>query len=136
MLELMRLGIEPDAFLAVGYQGEERAAFIEFTSVLPTRREMRGKIERYDAYLESLRWQQDFGVDQIGVLWLTTSRNKAQHIWEAVWGARYRDYFLVGLIEDANEFLTKPMWRWSESEERVSWIVPPERVLYAQGGRA
>ncbi len=118
MLELERLGVEPDAWIEVINEDKHRQAFIEFTAAMPTKRELSEKIERYEGYWERTR-------QPIPVLWLTTSRSKANRLWEGMLQSTYRDYFLVGLIEDAGHFLTRPIWRWSESEEQVRWVNPP-----------
>ena len=127
MLELMKLGLEPDAFITVGYGHKERAAFIEFTGVLPTTNEMKQKLSGYEHYLESQRCQTDFGVPNLAVLWLTTSHAKSDKIRQVIERSLYPDYFLIGLVEDAGQFVTAPMWCWSETEEPVSWLKPPDR---------
>ena len=136
MLELMKLGLQPDAFIAVGKGDKERAAFIEFTAVVPTKREMRRKIIGYEQYLESERCRQDLGVESVAVLWLTDSPSKVSRLAEAIWQSVYRDYFLIGLIDEATNFITSPIWKWSESDEKVSWISPPGQVIYenSKGG--
>jgi len=122
MLELERLGVEPDAWIEVTNEDKHRQAFIEFTAAMPTKRELAGKIERYEGYWERTG-------QPIPVLWLTTSRSKANRLWEGVLQSIYEDYFLVGLIEDAGHFLTRSIWRWSESEEKVRWVSPPQAAL-------
>ncbi|MGI6379317.1 MAG: replication-relaxation family protein [Anaerolineae bacterium] len=118
MLELARLGMQPDAWLRV--EGEQRSlqAYIEFTGVLPTAAELQAKIARYQAHWEGLE-------APIPVLWLTTSRSKVQLLRKGIGDSGYRDYFLLGLIEDASRFLTGKVWWWSESEEMIQWIRPP-----------
>ena len=87
-----------------------------------------------EAYLESRKCQDDFRVEQIAILWFTTSRNKAHNIRRAVLQCLYPDYFLVGLIEDAGHFVTKPIWWWNEAAEPVCWVRPPG-AFDAAGGR-
>ena len=94
-------------------------AYIEFTAVMPDRRELEAKIAGYQAL-----W--DRTDEAVPVLWFTTSRNKANRLREAAEKCDYRDCFLIGLLEDARGFLTRQMWRWSEAPgEMVQWIKPP-----------
>jgi hypothetical protein len=123
-LELERLGMQPDGWLAV-YTGADpetppRQAYLEFTAAMPTGPELRGKLARYRAYWERTRVP-------AAVLWFTTSRRKADALLEAIHQDPYRDCYLVGLIEDSAAFLTAPIWRWGDREpghtrEVVSWI--------------
>ena len=137
MLELMSLGFQPDAFLVVCYREKVRAAFIEFTAAMPTRTELRGKLDAYSQYLESRKCQSDLGVDSVAILWFTTSRSKASRLREEIKGTAYMDYFLVGLIEDGGSFITKPIWWWSEADRRTRWVRPPGTPMTsdAVGGR-
>ena len=125
MLELRKLGVQPDAYLRVG----ERGAFLEFTGVVPTGVELGGKVEGYTTLLEALE-------GRALVLWLTTSKAKLGQLWRGISQGPYPDYFLLGLIDEATQFLTRPMWRWSEAEHPVAFIAPQERVVYGVGGRA
>ena len=118
MLELQKLAVQPDAWLEVSHGESCRLAYLEFTAVMPDQKELLAKVRAYQAL-----W--DKTGDPTPLLWLTTSRNKANHLREAAEQCDYRDYFLVGLLEDAGEFLTKPIWRWSEAPgEMVQWIKP------------
>ena len=54
----------------------------------------------------------------------------AQRIWERLLESPYKDYFLVGLEESAQRFLTEPIWRWSEAEAQVSFVAPPKETVY------
>ena len=110
MLELQRLGVQPDAY----FQAYNRKAFIEFTAVLPSRSEMQRKLDGYLPLLE-----QRGGVP---ILWFTTSKAKLEYLFKTAKGWLYQDYILFGLIEDNNEFLTKPIWKWSEQKEPVPFI--------------
>lgn len=125
MLELMGLGIQPDAFLAVEYEGKRRAGFIEFTGVLPNKAEMSRKLAAHTAYLESHRCRADFGVERVAVLWISTSSDKVNKIVRAVQASAYPDYFLVGLLRESGQFVTGPMWQWSESNSPIRWVNPP-----------
>ena len=118
MLELARFGVQPDAWLEVVGEQRRLQAYLEFTAVLPTAQEMDAKVRRYQGHWEGLP-------APIPVLWLTTSRSKAQSLRKGIADSPYRDYFLLGLIEEAGQFLTQRMWSWSESEEMVQWIKPP-----------
>ena len=128
MLETARMGIEPDAWIEVRNRGKRKASFVEFTAAMPTGKELAGKIEGYEGY-----WERT--CDPVPVLWLTTSRSKASRLKSGILKSEYRDYFLVGLIEDAGGFLTEPMWEWSESEERIRWASPPQEAINEAGGR-
>jgi hypothetical protein len=129
MLELEKLGMQPDAWLSVGHGEKQRQAFLEFTAAMPSASELTGKLERYQAYWERTQ-------DATAVLWLTTSKRKAQRLLEGIRGCPYRDYFLVGLIEDASLFLTRRMWLWGEDaldqegsgaeSGMVQWLQAPE----------
>ena len=125
MLELMSLGFQPDAFLAIRCQEIERAAFIEFSAAMPTRTELRERLGAYGAYLESRKCQSDLRVDSVAFLWFTTSRSKVNRLREEINRTPYKDYFLVALIEDGGSFITKPIWWWSEAERRIRWVKPP-----------
>lgn len=121
MLELMKLGLQPDAYLCLRC-ARLRAGFMEFTSVLPDAKQLAARIRAYEQYLEGRHCGDHFGVDSIYVLWLTTSLAKLQRLREAILKSEYADYFLLGLIEDARRFLSEPMWIWSGSEDKVSWM--------------
>jgi len=137
MLELLRLPMQPDGFIQVSRGEEKQAAFLEFTSVLPAEAELKAKVLAYEQYLESRLCRQDLGVDRVAVLWLTTSASKCERILKALAKSSYRDWFLVGLFEDAQNFITGNIWRWSEAKDSVSWVKGRERVLYdGAGGQA
>ncbi|MBC7255924.1 MAG: replication-relaxation family protein [Chloroflexi bacterium] len=123
MLELRRLGVQPDAFLRVG----ERAAFLEFTAALPTREEMARKMAGYERLLEEVE-------GRAVVLWLTTSGAKMGQLWQGISKSLYPDYFLLGLIEEAGEFLTRPIWRWCRAEGKVAFLTPQPEDLLGAGG--
>ena len=115
ILERERLGIEPDARIVVINGQKSKQAFIEFTAAMPSAKELADKIAAYEAYWERTE-------RPVPVLWFTTSRNKINRLKEGVLKSVYRDYFLLGLIEDAAEFLTGPIWWWSEAEEMIQWL--------------
>jgi hypothetical protein len=126
MLELESLGIQPDAWLQVSHRGNAREAFLEFTAAMPSAAELNGKLEGYQRLWE--RTQRP-----CAVLWFTTSRVKANRLLEGTRSSLFRDCFLVGLIEDARGFLTRPMWRWADADEEerddvVQWLQPPTAV--------
>jgi hypothetical protein len=125
MLEMRKLGVQPDAFLQV----EGRKAFLEFTAVLPGGQELHDKLRGYTPLLEALE-------GQALVLWMTTSAAKLGQLRRALRHSPYPDYFLLGLIEESGSFLTRPMWSWSEKESQVAFIAAPPRVLYEVGGQA
>ncbi|MHB1355031.1 MAG: replication-relaxation family protein [Anaerolineae bacterium] len=118
MLELAKLGIEPDAWLEVSGDRQTKQAYLEFTSVMPTKPELAAKVAHYEAHWEATD-------TPIPVLWLTTSRSKQNVLRQGILNSAYKDYFLLGLIDEAGSFLTKKMWWWSESEEMIQWIKPP-----------
>ena len=118
LLELDKLGVQPDAWLEVGHGESNRAAYLEFTAAMPEEKELRGKIAGYEALWERAG-------TPTPVLWLTTTRHKRQALREATQKSGYRDCFLVGSIEDAGEMLTGEIWWWSEAPEgMVQWIKP------------
>lgn len=125
MLEMEKLGIEPDAWIGLRGERDQRQAFLEFTAAMPSTSEMESKLTRYQAY-----WQKQ--EQALPVLWFTTSRSKANRLLESIRQSEYRDLFLVGQIEDASRFLTKPMWRWGDAEDghlndMLQWIQPPKQ---------
>ena len=115
MVEREGLGIEPDARIVVTNGRRSRQAFIEFTAAMPDAKDLAAKVGGYEAF-----WQRTG--NPIPVLWITTSRHKLTRLREAVMKAVHKDYFLVGLIENAAEFLTSPIWWWSEAEEMIQWL--------------
>jgi hypothetical protein len=117
ILELARMGVQPDAWLQVEGEQHSLQAYLEFTAVLPTVTELQGKLARYQSHWDGLE-------TPIPALWLTTSRSKVQFLRRGIADSPYRDYFLLGLIEDASRFLTGRIWWWSESEEMIQWIRP------------
>ena len=118
LLELQKLGIQPDAWLEVSGERSSKQAYVEFTAVMPTRTELAAKVARYEAHWESLE-------SPIPVLWLTTSRSKLELLRQGIARSAYGDHFLRGLIDEAGTFLTQRMWWWSEAEEMIQWIKPP-----------
>jgi DNA-binding Lrp family transcriptional regulator len=116
MLELEDLGVQPDAWVRIARGGGSKAAYIEFTAQMPSAAEMNGKLAGYEALFEKA------GPTQ--VLWFTTSRNKQGRLRDRIMGNQYRGFFSLGLIEDARQFLTRPIWWWSESEELVCFVTP------------
>jgi hypothetical protein len=128
MLELMKLGIEPDAFLAVIQGDKKRAAFVEYTGVLPTASEMERKVAGYDAFLQARQCQHHLGVESITIMWLTTSCAKAAKLGHYLKRSSYPDYFLIGSIDESDQFLTSAIWQWTESTRRISWVKPPQHT--------
>jgi hypothetical protein len=118
LLELLKLGLQPDAWLEVSGSQSSRQAYLEFTAVMPTRQELASKIARYEAHWQTLG-------APIPVLWLATSRRNLNTLRQGLAGSEYKDYFLFGLMDEAGQFLTQRMWWWSESEEMIQWIRPP-----------
>ena len=127
MLELRRFGIQPDAYLRVTGERIDKRAFIEFTAVMPTREEMRGKLNGYAALEEAM--------NGVTILWFTTSKSKLEQLYQQVAAWEYADYVLLGLIEEEGEYLTQAMWRWGGSGQPVRFVTPGERTLY-EGGDA
>ena len=127
MLELRGLGVQPDAYLRVTGERVDKRAFIEFTGVMPTREEMRGKLDGYAALEEAM--------DGVTILWFTTSKGKLEQLYQQVVEWEYADYVLLGLIEEEGEYLTQAMWKWSGSGKLVQFVTPGERILY-EGGDA
>ena len=72
------------------------------------------------------------------VLWLTTSRSKANRLLEAIRKSEYRDCYFVGLIGDTRSFLTAGIWRWGDAQENerddmVQWLRPPADTAHGEG---
>jgi hypothetical protein len=129
-LELERLGMQPDGWLAVhaAATGEQdpQQAFLEYTAVMPSAAQMRGKLARYRAYWEATG-------NPAAVLWLTTTEAQVEGLLRAIRKSAYRDCFLVGLMGEVEAFLTAPIWRWGDTigpengrgrgvGGRVSWM--------------
>jgi hypothetical protein len=112
MLELDKLGVQPDAWICVSRPQKSTTsveAYIEFTAQITSRAEIEKKVSQYG------------GLEKINVLWFTTSKYKERLISEVASGS-----FGVGLIDDAKDWLTAPMW-WSGGQ-KVSWIRKPEKT--------
>ncbi len=120
MLEMEKLSVQPDAYLKT-----EKEAFIEFTDVLPSEREMRSKLNGYRTLLEAK--------GGVLVLWFTTSKRNFGFLSKHVKGFLYHDWILLGFIEDKGNFLTKPMWKWTEKEELIRFLKPHEIIVYGGG---
>ena len=118
ILERERLGIEPDARIVVINGRKSKQAFIEFTAAMPSAKELANKVEGYEAYWERTQ-------KPVPVLWLTTSRSKINRLREGVLKSVYKDYFLLGLIEDTTRFLSDRIWWWSEEEDVIQWLAGP-----------
>ena len=118
LLEMERLGIEPDASTEVVNGQRSKQAFIEFTAAMPSAKELSQKVAGYEGYWERTE-------NPTAVLWLTTSRNKINRLRETVSRSVYKDYYLLALIEDAARFLTGRIWWWSEAEEMIQWLGGP-----------
>ena len=125
MIELRRLGVQPDAYLRVTGERVDKRAFIEFTAVMPTREEMRGKLNGYAALEEAM--------NGVTILWFTTSKGKLEQLYQQVAEWEYADYVLLGLIEEEGEYLTQAMWKWGGSGKLVRFVTPGERILYEGG---
>ena len=123
MLELEGLGVQPDAYLCVQGSQTAQEAFIEFTAVMPTKKELTDRLAAYGRLWEARN-------KGIPILWFTTSRAKAQLLWDASKTFVYRDYVYVGLSEEQAGFLTRRMWQWSEAAEAAAWITAGEQVLF------
>lgn len=115
MMEMERMGIEPDAWIEVVNGDRSREAFIEFTAVVPTKRDLSARLEGYEEYWERTG-------KPVPVLWLTTTSSKLGRLCDAIMQATYSDFFLVGLIQDAEQFVTKRIWWWSEKNDKIRWI--------------
>ena len=138
MLEMLKLGLEPDAWIEVSHGEKRRQSYLEFTAVMPTPNDLAGKLARYEAHWEKAAAEpaSESAENPAVVLWLTTSRKKLGTLREAMRKSAYRDCFLLGLVEnagsleDADSFLTGKMWWWSKAETKIQWIKPSEAILY------
>ena len=131
-LELERLGVQPDGWLAVHPNAQDpaatRQAFVEYTAAMPSGAEMQGKLAGYQAYWERTQ-------NPAAVLWLTTNERQVASLLGRIRKSEYRDLFLVGLMDEAGAFLTAPIWHWGDAtglgsgskqteSRRVSWMQP------------
>jgi hypothetical protein len=129
MLQLEDLGVRPDAWIKVSHQARSRSAYIEFTNEVPPASEIDKRIGQYVGL-----WERR-GVST-PVLWFAPSAAKANTIGHRIIRNRYREHFLVSLIEDKRQFLTRPIWWWCKSEEPISFIKPPGQLAFeGRGGR-
>ena len=131
LLELEKLGVQPDAWLEVSHGKSGRQAFLEFTSAMPNARELSGKLAGYQALWDLTR-------QAVAVLWLTTSGSKANRLVQAIRRSEYRDYFFVGLIGETSNFLTSSIWYWGDAKENerddmVQWLRPPADAANGEG---
>ena len=110
------MGVQPDAWLRISSGDKHKQAYLEFTREMPRASELKAKLTSYEALFERARPTQ--------VLWFTTSQAKASRLAKAFRRLAYGEYFCVALIEEAPEFLTKPIWRWAGSSELVSFVRP------------
>ena len=119
MLELRRLGVQPDAYLRIE-KGERvlRKAFVEFTSAMPVYKEMKSKLAKYEPAIDK--------VPDAVVLWLTTSQAKMEKLYRWTKDYRYREWIVFGLMEDQGHFLDEQVWIRHGSERRVGLIAPEE----------
>ena len=130
-LELERLGIQPDGWLCVDTtpvsdSAPHQEAFVEYTAAMPSASEIKGKLAGYQAYWERTH-------NAAAVLWLTTNERQVAGLLRMIRKSDYRDLFLVGLAEEAEAFLTAPIWHWGDANDpqsgsnrrgrgRVSWL--------------
>jgi phosphotransferase system HPr-like phosphotransfer protein len=124
MLELLSLGVQPDACIRVSKGDSEMEAMIEFTDALTDVPEIRRKVTAYEALLRAR---------PVVTMWFTTSLSKAKTIRRLCNDSPYKDWFLIGEMEDRAEFLTSAMWLWSQPTDRVQFIKPAEVILLRNG---
>jgi hypothetical protein len=110
MLEMEKLGVQPDAWVSLTRNNKSKQAYIEFTSALPTKEEWKRKINGYELILDSTT----------PILWFTTSNQKINSIQKAVINSPIGSNVLVGLIENVGQFVTGKVW-WS-GESQVQWL--------------
>jgi hypothetical protein len=96
ILEVERLGVQPDGWIRVSRGEKAFAAYIEFTNQITTKEEVRRKVEAY-------------GIQ--AVLWFTTSQAKAKTI---------RECGALAVAEIESNWLTRPVW-WVGGKQE-SWI--------------
>jgi hypothetical protein len=115
MLELKKLGVQPDAYLSVTTPVKTYEAFIEYTKVIPGAPELARKLAGYQRLYNGLK-------RGIPILWLADSQNGLQRLAEGVRKYLYNDYVMLGRYEDAHHYLTAFIWRWGS--ETVGFIAP------------
>jgi hypothetical protein len=129
MLELARLGVQPDGYMRVIGERGAQEAFVEFTDAVPRFSELTDRLRAYRAL-----WEHD---RPIPILWFTATRSKLEQLKRLVHPYIYRDYIALACIEDVDCFVTGEVWWDCERRQRVRWITPDERVLYyASQGRS
>ena len=126
MLELEGLGIQPDAYLRVEGPSRSQTAYLEYTAVMPTRSELAGKLDRYQACFKAR--------GPVMVLWLANSAKKLEHLQAAVREHPCEDWFLFGLIQEARQPLTGAIWRHAEGDELVRLVAPRTHLIYSANG--
>jgi len=111
-------GFEPDAWIRVANDGRAKEAFLEFTGRRPWPTSSPTALRPTLAIGRSR-------ARELPVLWFTTSRAKANWLFDKISRHRYADYLLVALIENKRNFLTAPIWRWVKSQEPICSLKPP-----------
>ena len=114
MLELAKLGVEPDAWLQVREGDKSRAAYLEFTDVMPPAKEMNHKLSGYEGLFDR--------EGATRVLWVTTSKAKGVQLRDRVAANYYASYFYVSLIESKEGLLTEPIWRVGGKRQPAAFI--------------
>ena len=122
MLELQGLGVQPDGWLKVAANPRHR---------------VHGGVAGQAGADGQDHWLHRVAGASGGppVLWLTISRHRLEQLRQAIARCPYEDNFLLGLIEDASEYITKRMWHWSGGPELVNWLTPSRRILFDPGGQ-
>jgi hypothetical protein len=101
VLEVEKLGVQPDGWIRVGKPGQMFEGYIEFTNQLTSRAEIEKKIRQYQG--------------RGNVLWFTTTEAKLRAIQPHLTG-----HYALALVEEAKEWLTAPIWHWQG--QKRSWI--------------
>jgi hypothetical protein len=114
MLELKKLGVEPDAYLKVESPHGSREAFIEYTAVLPTRTELDKRLEAYQRLYERTG-------RTIPILWFATTASKLNWLRSSAGSCGCAAFGLV-----AEKYLSSSIWWWGS--EQVRFIQPKEET--------
>ncbi len=119
MLEMQKLGVQPDAYLKVQGKNGSQEAFLEFTAVLPTKTDLIARLRAYEGLYERMG-------RTIPILWLTTTRSKLEWLRTRSAGSggspAFGDFAAFSLL--GTEYLTSKTW-WYGSEQ-VRFITPRE----------
>lgn len=114
MLEVQGLGVRPDGKIAVGRSGRTKEAFIEYTDRYYTKVKLQARLEAYSALWE--------GVEATPILWFVSEEKTLNVLIDELNHFQYRDYIFLAIYSPNCQFITEPVFLWSESERPVPWV--------------